>query len=1214
MKKQIFFAVLLLLVGSFFVWIKLSLAQIANHLVISEVQITGGAGQTTNDFIELYNPTSSPIDLSGYRLVKRTANGTTDTTIKSWTSSVLVPAHGYYLWANNSYTTIPTTPDTTTSQSIADNNGIALRQGAENEGIIIDSLAWGTATNIFVGGTTFPENPGTNQSIERRLGGKEGNGWDTNNNAEDFFLQHTPNPQNSSSPPLLPIEEPPADGDGDGKDNCPATPNEGQEDADADGVGDVCDNCPNVSNPDQTDSDGDGVGDACEEETAPDEPPTEPAEINPGDVVINEIAWMGTQVNSNDEWIELYNTTSASIDLTGWTLVSGDGSPNITLGGSIPAQGFYLLERTDDDSVPDIAADLIYTGELKNNGEGEILELRDSAGNLIDSIDANAGWPAGNNDTKQTMERVGDGLWQNSQSPGGTPKAPNSGGYSAEDGEPDDQQPPPSPSSGSSNPPPPVYNPSDLVINELVSDPADGGVEWVELYNNTNGSINLSGWKIEDGSETATQLAGNINAYGFWLLERPKGVLNNSGDTVVLKYQGGVIDQLTYGDWEDDDLSDNAPAAVDPNSLARIIDGQDTDNSLNDFAVTNTPTPGAANIINNSKEKIYSSNIIINEFLPNPEGADNDNEFIELKNIGSSPVDLTGWILGDGSSNRYVIKNGDQNGQLKPGGYIVFYRKTTGIALNNSGGDEVKLYNPDEQLVDKISYAGKANENESYALVEEGKWLWTNEPTPGKENIFKISNKPPVAVINAPGQALVGELLALDASDSYDPENDKLAYSWNFGDGQTGEEISPLHFYNQTGSYNVILTVTDGAGQSNTAKIIIKVMNEIDYLLPKENLAGQIIINEFLPNPEGADTKEFIELKNIGKTAINLRGWQLDDEDGGSKPYTIKDDAIIGPDNLLVFYKSATKLALNNTSDAVRLIDPAGTIIDLVEYEGGAEGLSYNKINNEWQWSEIITPGEENKILYNPQTTGKKTSSLKYKTIITTDLVGARQQDLGDRVRVRGTVSVKPGVLGQQIFYLAGSGMQIYMHKKDFPALKIGDYVEIVGELSQSGGEMRIKVSEKKDIAVLKHGEPPAPHEIRVGEINEETEGYLITIEGEIIEKHGSNIYIDDGSDEVKVYIKEGTGINKNMFQEADQVKITGIVSQTSSGYRLLPRSPEDIEIFGNNLNGQSYTAKKVLEKNVQNQSTLKYLNAATMAMVIILGGMVMRMRQEIKK
>jgi hypothetical protein len=57
-----------------------------------------------------------------------------------------------------------------------------------------------------------------------------------------------------------------ADGDGvlDDDDNCPTTPNPGQEDTDGDGVGDACDNCPTAANADQADADDDGSGDICD--------------------------------------------------------------------------------------------------------------------------------------------------------------------------------------------------------------------------------------------------------------------------------------------------------------------------------------------------------------------------------------------------------------------------------------------------------------------------------------------------------------------------------------------------------------------------------------------------------------------------------------------------------------------------------------------------------------------------------------------------------------------------------------------------------------------------------------------------------------------------------------------------------------------------------------------------------------------------------------
>ncbi|MFH1941623.1 MAG: lamin tail domain-containing protein [bacterium] len=121
------------------------------------------------------------------------------------------------------------------------------------------------------------------------------------------------------------------------------------------------------------------------------------------DVVINEVAWMGTNASSDDEWIELYNNTDVDIDLSGWTLVAEDGTPGIALSGTIPAKGYFLLERTDDNTVSDMTADQIYSGALGNSGE-KIL-LKDGQGQLVDEVDCSGGWFAGTNSPKATMER-----------------------------------------------------------------------------------------------------------------------------------------------------------------------------------------------------------------------------------------------------------------------------------------------------------------------------------------------------------------------------------------------------------------------------------------------------------------------------------------------------------------------------------------------------------------------------------------------------------------------------------------------------------------------------------------------------------------------------------------------------------------------------------------------------------------------------------------
>lgn len=122
---------------------------------------------------------------------------------------------------------------------------------------------------------------------------------------------------------------------------------------------------------------------------------------NAANVVISEIAWMGTTTNYSDEWIELYNNSGSVVSLTGWKLTAADGAPSITLSGTIPAYGYFLLEKTDDLSVADISADLIYSGSLGNTGEH--LQLTDSTGAILDQVDA---WYAGDNTKKATMERV----------------------------------------------------------------------------------------------------------------------------------------------------------------------------------------------------------------------------------------------------------------------------------------------------------------------------------------------------------------------------------------------------------------------------------------------------------------------------------------------------------------------------------------------------------------------------------------------------------------------------------------------------------------------------------------------------------------------------------------------------------------------------------------------------------------------------------------
>ncbi|HVZ11397.1 MAG TPA: lamin tail domain-containing protein [Candidatus Paceibacterota bacterium] len=127
-----------------------------------------------------------------------------------------------------------------------------------------------------------------------------------------------------------------------------------------------------------------------------------------GEIVINEIGWMGTEASATDEWLELYNVTDRQISLEGWHVTAADGSPNIVLKGTIGPHVYYLVERTDDSTISDISADLTTAfgknGSIGNNGEK--LSLVSSVGSVIDEVSAEDGWFAGDNSTKASMERV----------------------------------------------------------------------------------------------------------------------------------------------------------------------------------------------------------------------------------------------------------------------------------------------------------------------------------------------------------------------------------------------------------------------------------------------------------------------------------------------------------------------------------------------------------------------------------------------------------------------------------------------------------------------------------------------------------------------------------------------------------------------------------------------------------------------------------------
>jgi len=145
-------------------------------------------------------------------------------------------------------------------------------------------------------------------------------------------------------------------------------------------------------------------------------------------------------------------------------------------------------------------------------------------------------------------------------------------------------------------------------------------------------------------------------------------------------------------------------------------------------------------IINNTG---YEKQIVITEILPNPEIE--DEEFIELYNPTDEMVNIAGWRLVDASSRSYVINALDlppititalQSNSviLPPKQYILLEQSITNLHLNNSGGEEIFLFDTEDNIIDSVAYSSNTKRGYAYVLAPNSKWFWSNELTPGEAN------------------------------------------------------------------------------------------------------------------------------------------------------------------------------------------------------------------------------------------------------------------------------------------------------------------------------------------------------------------------------------------------------------------------------------------------------------------------------------------------
>lgn len=661
-------------------------------------------------------------------------------------------------------------------------------------------------------------------------------------------------------------------------------------------------------------------------------------------VVINEFLPNPDSTDDGLEWVELLNTGTVSISLSGWTFkraTSSTWSTRYTFSSYTLQAGERLLLGGELVSAADLnLATGSYLAMGQGSSSGDAIQLLDNTGVIVDTViygpnntdgflddsGAVATSVAPSPGSGESVGRLPDGsdtdqcgvdfVAFNTPSPG----ADNGAGGGMDTGD---------TGAGGTGGTGSAFPAGSVIINEFLPDSSaaggDKGHEWIEFVNTTAGDIDLLDWSVERATSSSFSTRYTFDAVtispGTHLVlggEFVSGVdvqlatgtglelgnASSSGDVVrLVDPVGGIIDTVIYGPdnsagFQDDDGLVTNSVAPDPSadmSLARVPDASDTNASGADFSLISSPTLGGPNVDPCGSKAADAAGLVINEFIPNPASTDTDYEWLELYNGGSSTINISGWVVNTGTTSftkSGVIPIGTE---ISPGDFLVIGQTETsipevdvaapGFSLGNAGSgnaDGVRLEDCEGTVVDTAIY-GDDNTNDQ----------WVDD-TAG------------VATSLAP--------------------NPKEGVSIARVDDGVDTDMSAVDFevpsYSTPGESNDAAPTTCGGPTSG------------------------IVVNEFVSNPVGADSEamgEWVEIFHGGTEDIDLEGWGFQVATSSfSTKYTWEETTIMAPGDFIligdlevtnadIFLSMSLPNATSN-SDALRIVDCKGFAADTVVY------------------------------------------------------------------------------------------------------------------------------------------------------------------------------------------------------------------------------------------------------------------------------------------
>ena len=291
--------------------------------------------------------------------------------------------------------------------------------------------------------------------------------------------------------------------------------------------------------------------------------------------------------------------------------------------------------------------------------------------------------------------------------------------------------------------------------------------EYVSLYNNNDEVVDVTGWCVRNkGAVKFACVEGDIDVYmqpqsyiSFSASVRDdkaaislpmrtcggsSGCIVGSSDTIQLVTKADVV--VNEIAWTNNSSSRYAiERKWDTGQAHRFMTGKDSDSWETKIRLAHygyvdeliecangalvldemecpAPMPETPNL--------PALPIEITEVLPNPKGADEGNEFIELYNPNDEAVDLSQWriyVNGD-YDTAYAFAPGTT---IEAGEYLVVKQDVVKFTLKNSVGS-IRLESPGGVHIVDVPAWKNAKDDMAWALID-GVWQYA-DPSPGEKN------------------------------------------------------------------------------------------------------------------------------------------------------------------------------------------------------------------------------------------------------------------------------------------------------------------------------------------------------------------------------------------------------------------------------------------------------------------------------------------------